>query len=78
MQASAPDVGGNSPEASTTCLVMADHKRYSVDARAAGRMVLVRSHAERVIVLMGENVVCRRPFGPIVGKSVALRSHRDR
>jgi len=25
---------------------MADHNRYSVDARAAGRMVLVRSHAE--------------------------------
>ena len=31
--------------ASTTCLIMADHNRYSVDARAAGRMVLVRSHA---------------------------------
>ena len=28
--------------ASTTCLIMADHNRYSVDARAAGRMVLVR------------------------------------
>ena len=26
--------------ASTTCLIMADHNRYSVDARAAGRMVL--------------------------------------
>jgi hypothetical protein len=24
--------------ASTTCLIMADHNRYSVDARAAGRM----------------------------------------
>jgi transposase len=32
--------------ATTTCLIMADHNRYSVDARAAGRMVLVRSHAE--------------------------------
>jgi hypothetical protein len=27
---------------------MADHNRYSIDARAAGRMVLVRSHAERI------------------------------
>ena len=27
--------------ATTTCLIMADHNRYSVDARAAGRMVLV-------------------------------------
>jgi len=24
--------------ASTTCLIMADHNRYSIDARAAGRM----------------------------------------
>jgi len=30
-------------KASTTCPIMADHNRYSVDARAAGRMVLVRS-----------------------------------
>ena len=37
--------------ATTTCLIMADHNRYSVDARAAGRMVLVRSHAERIVVL---------------------------
>src|SRR5476651_1946221 len=36
---------------------MADHNRYSVDARAAGRMVLVRSHAERIVVLLGEAVV---------------------
>jgi len=42
--------------ASTTCLIMADHNRYSVDARAAGRMVLVRSHAERIVVLL-EGVV---------------------
>jgi len=35
--------------ASTTCLIMADHNRYSVDARAAGRMVLVRSYAERIV-----------------------------
>ena len=43
--------------ATTTCLIMADHNRYSVDARAAGRMVLVRSHAERIVVLLGEAVV---------------------
>ena len=42
--------------ASSTCLIMADHNRYSVDARAAGRMVLVRSHAERIVVLL-EGVV---------------------
>jgi len=43
--------------ATTTCLIMADHNRYSVDARAAGRMVLVRSHAERIVVLLDETVV---------------------
>ena len=43
--------------ATTTCLISADRNRYSVDARAAGRMVLVRSHAERIIVLLdGEGV----------------------
>ena len=47
--------------ASTTCLIMADHNRYSVDARAAGRMVLVRSHAERVVVMLGEEVVADHP-----------------
>src|SRR5260370_912023 len=35
--------------ASTTCLIMADHNRYSIDARAAGRMVLVRSHPPPVL-----------------------------
>jgi hypothetical protein len=43
--------------ASSTCLIMADHNRYSVDARAAGRMVLVRSHAERIVVLLDGAVV---------------------
>jgi len=43
--------------ATTTCLIMADHNRYSVDARAAGRMVLVRSHAERIVVLLDDQVV---------------------
>ena len=49
--------------ASTTCLVMADHNRYSVDARAAGRMVLVRSHAERIVVLLGDEIVADHPRG---------------
>ena len=49
--------------ASTTCLIMADHNRYSVDARAAGRMVLVRSYAERIVVLLGcgEEAVADHP-----------------
>jgi hypothetical protein len=47
--------------ASTTCLIMADHNRYSVDARAAGRMVLVRSYAERIVVLLGEEMVADHP-----------------
>jgi len=47
--------------ASSTCLIMADRNRYSVDARAAGRMVLVRTHAERIVVLLGEEVVADHP-----------------
>ncbi len=47
--------------ASTTCLIMADHNRYSVDARAAGRMVQVRSHAERIVVLLDDDVVAEHP-----------------
>ena len=43
--------------ASTTCLIMADHNRYSVDARGAGQMVLVRSHAERIVVLLDGEVI---------------------
>jgi transposase len=43
--------------ATTTCLIAADHNRYSADARAAGRMVLVRCHAERIVVLLDEAVV---------------------
>jgi len=45
--------------ATTTCLIMADHNRYSVDARAAGQMVLVRSHAERIVVLLDEELVAQ-------------------
>ena len=40
---------------------MADHNRYSVDARAAGQMVLVRSHDERVVVLFNNEVVANHP-----------------
>ena len=47
--------------ASTTCLIMADHNRYSVDAWAAGRTVLVRSHAEPIVVLLGDEVVADHP-----------------
>ena len=47
--------------ASTTCLIMADHNRYSVDAKAAGRMVLVRSHADRIVVLHDDAVVAEHP-----------------
>jgi hypothetical protein len=47
--------------ATTTRLIMADHNRYSVDARAAGRMVLVRSHAERIVVLLNGEVVAEHP-----------------
>jgi transposase len=43
--------------ASTTCLISADRNRYSVDARAAGRMVLVRAHAERIVVLLDGEMV---------------------
>src|SRR6202167_6128862 len=43
--------------ASTTCLISADRNRYSIDARAAGRMVLVRSHAERIVVLLDGEMV---------------------
>lgn len=47
--------------ASTTCLVMADHNRYSVDAKAAGQTVLVRTYAERVVVLFEDQVVADHP-----------------
>jgi hypothetical protein len=46
---------------STTCLIMADHNRYSIDARAAGLMVLVRSHAERIVVLFNDEIVADHP-----------------
>jgi len=47
--------------ATTTCLISADRNRYSVEARAAGRMVLVRSHAERIVVLLDDEIVADHP-----------------
>lgn len=47
--------------ATSTCLIMANQKHYSVDARAAGRIVLVRSHAERIVVLLGDEAVADHP-----------------
>ncbi len=43
--------------ATTTCLIAHDRNKYSVDARAAGRMVLVRIYAERIVVLYDGEVV---------------------
>jgi uncharacterized protein (DUF427 family) len=40
---------------------MAVHNRYSVDARAAARMVLVRSYAERIVVLFDDETVADHP-----------------
>jgi transposase len=50
--------------ATTTCLVTHDRNRYSVDARAAGRAVLVRAYADRIVVLHEGEVVAdhRRSF----------------
>ena len=43
--------------ASNTCLVRFDNNRYSVEARAAGRRVQLRAHAEQISVFLnGERV----------------------
>jgi len=47
--------------ASTTCLIMVERNRYSVDAKAAGRMVLVRTHADRVCVWLDDERVADHP-----------------
>src|SRR5918993_1462032 len=47
--------------ATSTCLISHDRNRYSVDARAAGRSVLVRAHADRIVVLLGDEVVADHP-----------------
>ena len=43
--------------ATTTCLITHERNKYSIDARAAGRSVLVRAYAERIVVLLDEVVV---------------------
>jgi hypothetical protein len=47
--------------ATTTCLIAHDRNRYSVDARAAGRGVLVRAYADRIVVLLADEVVADHP-----------------
>ena len=47
--------------ATTTCLIAHDRNKYSVDARAAGRPVLVRPYAENIVVLLGDEVVAEHP-----------------
>jgi hypothetical protein len=47
--------------ATTTCLVSHDRDRYSIDARAAGRPVLVRAYPDRIAVLFGGEVVVDHP-----------------
>ncbi len=43
--------------ATTICLIAHDRNKYSVDARVAGRHVLVRAYSENIVVLLGEEVV---------------------
>jgi transposase len=47
--------------ATTTCLIAHDRVKYSVDARAAGRAVLARAYADRIVALLGEDVVADHP-----------------
>jgi transposase len=47
--------------ATTTCLITHDRNKYSVDARAAGRGVLVRAYADRIVVLLADEVVADHP-----------------
>ena len=47
--------------ATTTCLITHERNRYSIDAKAAGRSVLVRAYAERIVVLLDEVVVADHP-----------------
>ncbi len=43
--------------ATTTCLVTHERNKYSVNAKAAGRMVLVRVYAERIVVWLDNEIV---------------------
>lgn len=47
--------------ATTTCLITHDRNKYSVDARAAGRAVLVRAYADRIVVLFDGETVADHP-----------------
>jgi hypothetical protein len=47
--------------ATTTCLIAHDRNKYSVDAKAAGRAVLVRVYADRITVLLGDELVADHP-----------------
>ena len=47
--------------ASTTCLIMVDRNRYSVDARAAVEWCWCAPHAERALSLLGDEVVADHP-----------------
>lgn len=47
--------------ATTTCLIAHDRNRYSVDARAAGRAVLVRAYADRIVALLDDEIVADHP-----------------
>jgi transposase len=47
--------------ASPTCLVRFDNNRYSVEARAAGRRVQLRAHAERITVFLNGESIAQHP-----------------
>jgi hypothetical protein len=47
--------------ATSTCLITHDRNKYSIDAKAAGRGVLVRAYADRIVVLFDEEVVADHP-----------------
>lgn len=47
--------------ATTTCLITHDRNKFSVDARAAGRAVLVRAYADRIVVLLDGETVADYP-----------------
>lgn len=47
--------------ATTTCLITHDRIKYSIDAKAAGRAVLVRVYADRTVVLLDDEVVADHP-----------------
>jgi hypothetical protein len=47
--------------ATTSRLIAHDRIKYSVDTKAAGRAVLVLVYAERIVPLLGEDVVDDHP-----------------